>query len=250
MKLKKKLFIIGIVSILLISITFVIVWYTKPNSNEEINTSNASEQTETASVEKRDGKYGIINSKGNVIVPFEYDEGYDYKNGIAVLTNKEGSTYFNNNGKIIGFPNTALNGPPETYSKDDYLAYKDSNNGLYGYINQDGAMTLESNWKYANNFCNGLALVGDDTGTYVIDKSGTIAISQNIIGKYSNINPAFEKEILVVYTQDGACGVIDKTGREIIKCNVDNNYIEVTDEKIIVHQSNNEIYYDFNGKKI
>lgn len=206
---------------------------------------------EKASVKQVNGKYGIVDSEGNTVVQFEYDEGYDFENGIAVLTNKNGSTYFNENGMIIGVPNEALEGPVGTYSKNDYLALKDSNNGLYCFIDQDGNFKTPYIWKSATNYCNGYSLVRNDTGVYVIELDGNIAISNDILYKYVAINPVFKNKLLIVYKPNDECGVIDITGKEIIECSNENSYIEVTDENIIVHKTNEQIlYYDFGGNEI
>lgn len=85
-------------------------------------------------VQNMEGKYGYINIIGETIVSFQYNEGYSYHNGVGILTNEKGSTYFNTNGEIIGLPNCALEGKINTYNQDDYLAIQDPETKLYGFI--------------------------------------------------------------------------------------------------------------------
>ncbi len=202
-------------------------------------------------VKNMDDKYGFMNTNGEIIVDFEYIDGYSFKNGIGVLTSDEGSTYFNTSGQVVGLPNCALEGEVGTYDTNDYLAIEDKDTGLYGYIDVQGNYKIPCKWQYVTNFCNGLALVYEDTGGYVIDMNENIIIPQNIISKYARITTAFDKGLLIVYKFDDSCGVLNKDGKEIIPCSKENKNIQVKDDYILVTSKNNEeIKYDFNGNKI
>ena len=251
MKEQKRKIIVVLLIILLLVFGTIFIITRKNNKTENTDNVEISNNEESYVVKKNEeNKYGIVDSSGKTIIPFEYDEGYDYCNGVAVLTNEKGSTYFNSSGGIIGFPNRALDGPANTYTEDDYLASKDTDTGLYGFINKEGVLILPYEWKYVNNFYNGLALVGNDNGTYVIDKYRNEIIKPEVLSKYSSINPVFEHELLVVSKDDQSYGVIDITGKEIIRCKTENKSIEITNENIEVHTDSNIDKYDFKGKKI
>lgn len=256
LKKKKKLFFILILVVLIVAIG--ILCFLKFNSNKQkskknkVNNSVSSTKSEiSSSVKEVDGKYGIVNSKGQVIVPYEYTEGYDFENGIAVLVNDKGSTYFNENGVIVGLPNCALEGKVGTYNKDDYLALEDPNTGKFGFIDQKGNFKTPFRWLSATNFCNGYSLVSDENGISVIELDGNTAISNDVLYKYIAINPVFEKKILIVYKPGNSCGVLDINGNEIIECSSDNSLIEANDANIIVHKNDEQIlYYNFDGSEI
>lgn len=201
-------------------------------------------------VQNMEEKYGYINTKGETIVSFQYDEGHSYHNGVGVLTNERGSTYFDTNGEIIGLPNCALEGKINTYNRDDYLAMQDPETKLYGFVNIQGEFKTKFKWQYANNFCNNLALVGDKTGEYVIDMEENIIIPSSTIKRYSYIEPVFEKELLIVYKKDKACGVLNKKGKEIIPCSLENTHIEIVDNSIVVNKGEEQYNYDFEGNDV
>ena len=202
-------------------------------------------------VKNMDDKYGFMNTNGELVVDFEYIDGYSFKNGIGVLTSDEGSTYFNTSGQVVGLQNCALEGEVGTYNTSDYLAIEDKDTGLFGYIDVQGNYKIPCKWQYVTNFCNGLALVYDDTGGYVIDMDENIIIPQNIIAKYARITTAFDKGLLIVYKIDNSCGVLNKEGKEIISCSEENKDIQIKDNYILVRlEDNKEIKYDFNGNEI
>lgn len=113
-----------------------------------------------------------------------------------------------------------------------------------------GEFKTKFKWQYANNFCNNLALVVDETGEYVIDREENIIIPSNIIKKYSYIEPVFERELLIVYKADKACGVLNKIGKEIIPCSLENTHIEIVDNSILVTKGEKQYYYDFEGNDV
>lgn len=123
------------------------------------------------------GKFGLENSKGDVIVPPIYNGIGEFSEGLAVVTLGEGlekkSGYINTKGKVVveikyedakifseGLAAVALIGP--------------ENEPLYGFINKTGEIVIPCKYINANNFKNGLALVVVFQGVYNIDKLDNI----------------------------------------------------------------------------
>ena len=48
-----------------------------------------------------DGKYGVVNSKGQVIVPFEYDYISSYNQGLAIVAKNKKKGLVDVNGKMV-----------------------------------------------------------------------------------------------------------------------------------------------------
>lgn len=250
MNKKKIIIILAIIIFLVLLISLIISKYISKNENNNNSDNTINEETTCIVKKNEENKYGIVNSKGELIVPFIYNEGFDYNNGIAVLTNEKGSTYFNSDGKIIGSENLALNGPVNTYTKEDYLAIKDAFSGLYGFIDQEGNLQIPFKWKDAYNFCNGLALVEDDSGVYVIDLNGNIIINPETLIEYESVKPLFIYNLLIVSKGDDNYGVINTKGKEIIECEQGVNNIEISNDNIIVYKTSETIYYDLEGNKL
>ena len=82
--------------------------------------------------ENKDGKQGVINTEGNVVVNFEYDHIEDFAEGLAVV------------------------------SKDD----------KYGYIDSNGNIAFELGYDMCEPFENGVACVNKDDAWTLIDKNG------------------------------------------------------------------------------
>ena len=247
MNKKKIIVLLVIIVFLALIISLIMGKYSQKNKD---NKNIIIEETSCIVKKNEENKYGIVNNKGELIVPFIYNEGFDYNNGIAVLTNEKGSTYFNSNGEIVGSENLALNGPVNIYTKEDYLAIKDAFSGLYGFIDQEGKLQIPFKWKDVYNFCNGLALVEDDSGVYVIDLSGNIIINPETLDKYESVKPLFIYNLLIVSKGDDNYGVINTKGKEIVGCEQGINHIEVTNDNIIVYKNSKTIYYDLEGNKL
>lgn len=92
------------------------------------------------------GKYGFINSKGEVAIPFEFDN------------------------------------PCGAFS-DGMASYTDSTD-LVGFINRSGEIVIPAQYNYAENFSDGLAYVCNEDTACFIDKEGKVVIDTK--GKYSS----------------------------------------------------------------
>ena len=84
-----------------------------------------------------DGKYGFVNAKGEIVIPFEFESCSSFSDGMA--------------------------------------AYKDST-GFSGFIDKTGAIVIPAQFDYVCDFSDGLAYVRNDQIEGFIDKSGKVII--------------------------------------------------------------------------
>ena len=89
------------------------------------------------------GKWGYIDKNNQVKIPFQYDEAYPFRDGLALV----------------------------------------EKNGLYGYITQNGLEKIPCIYKSAREFKEGLALVKDETGKYFINTHGSKVIPNATLNK-------------------------------------------------------------------
>ncbi|MEX1002743.1 MAG: WG repeat-containing protein [Crocinitomicaceae bacterium] len=92
----------------------------------------------------KDDQYGVIDSSGNTLIPFEYDQPFEinsWKN--RIIGEKNGKKYlFDLDGNLIagGFDNVKA----DDYETADF--YITQNNGSYGLISPSGEMLLENRY--------------------------------------------------------------------------------------------------------
>lgn len=123
------------------------------------------------------GKYGFINSKGEIAVPFEFDK------------------------------------PCGPYS-DGMATYRDSTE-QYGYIDRSGNVVIPAQYQWATNFSDGLAYVSNGDMAGVIDKTGKLII--NTFDKYYLSSGFVKGFALVDAGIDGeSMGIVNKKGEIVV----------------------------------
>lgn len=203
---------------------------------------------------KKDGKYGYINMKGRMVIPFKYKKAYPFsENGLAFVVNDDDlGGYIDQYGEFVI--------PPiyESGSSFKFGFAAVSKNGKYKYIYKNGMKAINNTFKYAGGFSEtGLAKVETyeekqslmDTRSQVvlqlkegcglfefksdaritkfrtnrrealIDAAGKIFtgfFEKVIISPYSTLNP---------FLRHGLWGYVDELGNEVIP----NIYREVTE---------------------
>jgi len=157
-----------------------------------------------------EGKYGVVNSKGQVIVPFEYNYIGSYSQGLAKVEKNKKNGLVDINGKVV---------IPVMYES---LYHCDNSgwpksvviNGKAGAINRKNKLVIPASYSYIGCFYNGLALVSDPKGkTYgIIDSTGKLIIP---FGIYQSLSEEFNNG-LVPAKKDNRWGYINKAGKEVI----------------------------------
>lgn len=114
------------------------------------------------------GKYGYIDTKGNVKIECDLDVAGDFIEGIARVGRGTSEWYINKNGKVIGREN-------------DYNQVLDfscglgavNKNGRWGFINKKGKEVIENKYDAVSQFVDGYAMVKMGKTFGVIDTDGT-----------------------------------------------------------------------------
>lgn len=221
---------------------------------------------------------GLFDVHGIEIIPCNYssiDEFYFYKDIIRIDT-----SYFDRNGNKIEFEYEPDYGNFVLQSN----LIKVQNDDLYGFCNEKGKCIIPCIYKDASDFSEGFAFVKNDFGWMTIDENeniiaktdvnydsiinnngiGTVSLSfrDGIVDKYFNELTKFEykpaKSLVFNVHHDYARitdnktekqGLIDRNGKEILKCNYDSVIVkkEDIDQGIVkVKHNNKEVYFDLN----
>ena len=124
---------------------------------------------------RQDGKSGLLNQLGEVIVAPAYDDIGSFSDGLAIALNwgdKTVSTLLDESGQVIA----QINGYIFRFSEglaSVYVVDPQSGNGTYGYIDKAGKTVIPADYASAGDFENGRALVSLPDGTsFYLDKSG------------------------------------------------------------------------------
>jgi outer membrane protein assembly factor BamD (BamD/ComL family) len=163
---------------------------------------------------KKDGKYGFIDIKGNVIIPFIYEFAHNFEGGVAqvvqIINNKDLRGYINKTGKIV-IP-MKFQGGIRPLNKNKGLVYaKEYEVDNPVIINLKNYQILSmSSYEKCGGESEGLIAVSKNGKWGFIDEKGDLVIP--LI--YSNVS-LFQEELAAV-ERNGKWHFIDKTGSEII----------------------------------
>ena len=157
-----------------------------------------------------DKKYGAVNYKAQVVVPFEYDYISEFSEGLAVVEKTKKFGLVDINGKMV---------IPVMYEK----IYHCENsgwpkpvkiNGKAGAINRKNQLVIPATYRFMDCFYNGLALVSDPKAeTYgIIDSTGKQIIP---FGIYQVLSAEFNNGLALAKKND-RWGYINKAGKEVI----------------------------------
>ena len=206
---------------------------------------------------KKEGKYGLIDYDGKIVVSASYDEITSLKNrpGEILAKKKEKVGVLDSNGNVkIEFKYDSIIGDEfftenEGYTKAGYIVGTKGDNGFtYGYLNNFGEKVLDSNFESISR-----VLRYDDDNSYLIvmsnGKKGVYKNSKKLIDlNYQNINYADSSKIFVV-KRNSNYGIFNIDGKEILPVsykayNLAGDYISV--EKL----DGTKELFDVNGNKV
>ncbi len=206
---------------------------------------------------KKDGKFGLIDYEGNIIVPANYDslESLKARPG-EILAKKDGKF-----GVIGADGNIKISAKYDSITGDEYftdkygygqtgyiVGIKKENGFVYGYIDNNGEQLLKEEFESISRVSN-----YDESDIYLIvmnnGKKGVYKGNKQIIEqKYQNINYT-EKSKLFVVKRNSKYGIFNNKGKEVLAVkykayNLAGDYISVETE------SGNKELYDINGNKV
>ncbi|WP_054941285.1 WG repeat-containing protein [Paenibacillus ihuae] len=118
-------------------------------------------------------RYGYLNAQGKEVLPPVYLDAGDFMNGTALVKVNEGEY------ALVDPEGTVLHTykhPFVGYPGDGLLAYQETENGKYGYLNLDGSVAIKPQFTAALPFSEGRAVINtaEDYGNAygLIDKQG------------------------------------------------------------------------------
>lgn len=155
------------------------------------------------------GKYGYMDTKGNIVIPPIYDRAYDFHEGLALTgnSNSQGQTGYqliDRDGKIetaIRLSNSLL----DTGLSDARLLFCELGARHFGYLNRQGdpELYLPDNVCLALPYSHGMAVVKTKEGMGVIDGQGQPLVPT----VYENIHLADNR--LVAACKNGQWGILN-----------------------------------------
>lgn len=152
------------------------------------------------------GKWGYINSTGNMVIEPNYDEAREFSDGLAAVRIGTNWGYVSEESKSLVIPFTfSIAGD---FEGDLAPAQRPGEN--YGFINKSGDFAIAPEFDFAGAFSEGLAAVRADGLWGYVSSDGNTAIE--LI--FSDAQP-FSEDIAAVETFEGWV-YIDKSGNEQI----------------------------------
>ena len=126
-------------------------------------------------------KYGYLNSKGEVAIPFQFDYASDFQCGLACVIKDNVLCYCDKNGNIV--ISTGQNIHDLERQCDSYhwqslfdfhggLALYCDKQGKWGYIDKTGNIQIPCLYDLAEPFHDGVAIVENDEGITAINSDG------------------------------------------------------------------------------
>ena len=183
---------------------------------------------------KKDGKYGLIDFQGNIIVKAQYEEinGLDYREGLLIVKKNGKYGVININGAVViktKYDSIESDGYYEegaNYEKSGFIVnQKSGEDDRYGYIDSKGTQILENKYSQIQRIINtnkndDIYLVAFENG-----KAGFYINKKNIIQhKYEDILYEINNDCLVLQ-EDSKQGISDFNGNIIIDIKYDNIFV-------------------------
>jgi len=138
---------------------------------------------------EHEGKVGYISLQGELAVDYFYEWGCPFNEGLAAVGIDEQFWFIDKKGGVKSGPYNFLNSEAFVYNiaymqySDGYTAFFEITNkgantnysgkGYWGYLDGEGKIVIEAQYKSVRPFCNGIAAVETEEGNWIyINKSG------------------------------------------------------------------------------
>jgi hypothetical protein len=170
---------------------------------DEAASGNAPEDAFPLFQISENGKYGFMNSQGQIVISPQFDQASFFSEGLAAV--------------CVG---------PCKFVKDnprEQISFEQTFQGKYGFVNSQGMLVINPRFTYVGDFHKGLAFAA--TGEYkllhsalqigYIDKSGAFVISEQFqsAGDFDDSGLA---AVCVGAGDASRCGFIDATGKYVV----------------------------------
>lgn len=185
-------------------------------------------------VVRKDGKYGVIDTNGRVVVPLKYSDDYmfiDLKEPILYISSYSDEKYTEHLVRFNG--DTIISGEDVWYMTDGVV--KVCRDKLYGLYDTTGREIVKCQYDifslYPNN---GLYSVRKDGHWKLIDITG----KEHFANALSHIDDSnfvrYSTSGLIFYYNDAMCGAIDTNGHTVISPDSKYTFVYYDDDKRIV----------------
>jgi hypothetical protein len=159
-------------------------------------------------------KCGYANEHGEIVIPVKFPYTSillttgQFQNGYALLKQKYKSMLIDSSGKTISFPNC------EDYGRPSQGLFPIKKNRKWGYSDTKGKIIIPCKFEFAESFENNFAVVRQNKMKGVIDTSGTIFIQP----LYEDV--AFKNKSILIRSNHKS-GLLKNDGLLLIPCQYD-----------------------------
>jgi|GEM_PF-431248 len=160
-----------------------------------------------------DGKVGVMDRAGNVVIPFIYDDISPFHNGIAAVRQDGLWGFIDIDGNIVISPQFEdIDWMPDTFLVGYVVAQR---NGRWGIIDGTGRAVVQFLYDDARPFSSGFAAVKLDGLWGFVDESGRVVIDFQFDAT-RNFGAPFLNGGIAIVQRDGMWGAINNRGRTVI----------------------------------
>lgn len=182
---------------------------------------------------------GVINDKGQEIIPTRYKEIAELKNGYIRAFDGEVNHVFNKEGKLQFSGQYAYIGPFND-GLFSVAKFNDAGDVLMGYVNKSGEDIVEPQYMRAYDFYKGKAVVMKSQELHqIIDKDGNVLKDL----EYSLVVPSNDGDIYLVRNSDNLYGYIDGEGNLLIEPKFQNGGLFEDGNAIVAIKENDSILF-------
>ncbi|MDF2628918.1 MAG: repeat-containing protein [Symbiobacteriaceae bacterium] len=134
--------------------------------------------------------YGYVNRAGEVVIPAQYQRGYAFRDGKAIVSVSEGTfAVIDTADKRLGAFTARMIALTDDGVSEDLIAYSDAS-GQWGYVTVSGQVVVPAKYGYAGPFKDGRAVVSagaswDRKPKGLINTRGEVVIPE----EYGNLEP-------------------------------------------------------------
>ena len=210
-------------------------------------------------VKNNNNKWGIISADGKEVLSIKYDSITSFVEDRALILDKSGQRIIGileQNGETIkSFDNEKIYTTNYPFYKEGLLPYKESN-GLCGYINAQGTISVKARFYLAAPFQNGYATIqyADGDGYFgLINKSGGSAIISDT--KYNFLSSMVDGKLMAVTSSSrgGALlRIMELDGNKLksVKTLESKMYVDLSDDFTYLISQNGHHYFIDNQWRI